>query len=159
MRNRRSWWWWSLVVGLWAAPAVAQPRAFIAAGVGFPELFHAEVGSFVTERITLEIRYGNVILNNMIGVGGTYAFGAAEEGRPPRHALLLSTQAMINPTLGRLTLVGGGDVLAASLGAYVGYSFLADWGLYLRVLAGGFLIREQRFGGGPNVTLAVGFAL
>lgn len=143
---------------LFAVPAAAENRLFIAGGVGLPELVHVEVGYFVLKQLSVEVRGGTPVFNPMVGVGATYALGAAREGRPPRHAALFAAQAMINPTLGQLTFVSGGERLAATLGLYAGYGFISDAGFFLRVLAGGFLYWETGLAIGPNATVALGWA-
>src|SRR5690349_11620978 len=125
-----------VVACLLAAPAAADNRLFVAGGIGLPELVHLEVGYFVLDQLSVEVRAGTPVFNPMVGVGATYALGAPREGRPPRHAALFAAQAMINPTLGGLTLVSGGERIAATVGLYAGYGFIADIGFYLRVLAG-----------------------
>lgn len=141
-----------------AAPAAAENRLFLAAGVGLPELAHLEVGYFVLDQLSVEVRGGTPVFNPMVGVGATYALGAAREGRPPRHAALFAAQAMLNPTLGQLTFESAGERLAATLGLYAGYGFISDAGFFLRVLGGGFFYWGAGLAVGPNATVAIGWA-
>lgn len=142
--------------------ATAAPRlhGFGVVGVGLPEVLSAEAGGFVSDRWSVEARYGNVVLNHMVGVGATaHLLGAIDGAGPPRHSLLVSPQLMVNPTLGRLTLQGGGDTIGASLGAAIGYGFRAERGFLLRARVPLFLYEDDglALGGGFSVAGGWGF--
>ena len=135
----------------------AAPRlhGFGVVGVGLPEVLMVEAGGFVSDRWSVEARYGNVVLNHMVGLGATgHLLGAVEGGGPPRHSLLVSPQVMLNPTLGGLTLQGGGETIGASVGAAVGYGFRAERGFLLRARVPLFLYEDD----GPAVCGGVSVA-
>lgn len=136
----------------------AALHAYVTAGVGLPELLHAEGGVFVLPRLSLGAHVGWVILNPEVGLEVTgYLLGTPVAGRPPRHALTLQAQGMVNPAQRPLSLNSGGDRLAAYAGAYVGYAWTADVGFALRVHAGAVLYAEGGFAAGPNGTVALGW--
>lgn len=133
-------------------------HVYVTAGVGLPELLHAEAGVFVLPRLAVGAHVGWVILNPEVGLEVTgYLLGSQAAGRPPRHALTLQGQAMVNPAQRPFSLVGGGDRLAAYAGAYAGYAWTADVGFALRVQAGALLYADNGFAAGPNGTVALGW--
>lgn len=142
--------------------ASAAPRlhGFGLVGVGLPEVLMAEAGGFVSDRWSVEARYGNVVLNHMVGIGATgHLFGELDGAGPPRHSLLVSPQVMINPTLGGLRLRGGGEVIGASAGAAIGYGFRAERGFLLRARVPLFFYEDGglAFSGGLSVAGGWGF--
>jgi hypothetical protein len=150
-----------LLATLFATPiAAAEPVvAHVQAGVGLPQFVHASVGWFPHARISLDLRYGNVVFNHEVGVGTTvYLLGTAGEHRPPRHALLAAGHLMMNPTLSPPTLSSGGDRLAAYVGIYSGYGFLADSGFQAQLLLGAFLYEDGGPAVGPDALLGIGWA-
>src|SRR5690554_3977557 len=77
-------------------PEHMEVDGFALAGVGFPELVHAEVGFLVHERLALEVRAGYPLLNPLVGVAATTFIDLVEPyvwRRPPRHVLLFSAVA------------------------------------------------------------------
>jgi hypothetical protein len=142
--------------------ASAAPRlhGFGLVGVGLPEVLMAEAGGFVADRWSVEARYGNVVFNHMVGIGATaHLFGDLEGGGPPTHSLLVSPQLMVNPTLGGLTLQGGGETIGATAGAALGYGFRAERGFLLRARVPLFFYEDDglAFGGGLSVAGGWGF--
>lgn len=143
------------VLASFASMAAVRPTAFV--GVGFPELLRVEVGAFVTDRVSLEVRAGLPLLNPAVGLGATgYFFGQAE-GRPPRHALLGSVEVRLNPILRPLRLESGPDVLAAYVGTGVGYGFTSTVGFSLRLLATLLWYAERGVALGATFGLAAGW--
>ena len=140
-----------------AALAEARPRVDVSLGVGLPELLHAQLGYFVTPKVTLEARYANAVFNPVVGLGATYRMGRSLDGQPPRHALLLSGHLMANPT--RMTLVSSGDTIGAYARPAVGYGFSARGGFTFRAEAAALVtVESEGIGLGPDVSLGVGWA-
>jgi hypothetical protein len=137
-----------------AAKAEEDPGLSVSAGVGLPELLHVDVGYFVTERWQVDARWANVLFNPMVGVGATRWLGFGES--TPRHAMLVSAQAMVNPTSG---FASSGDQIGAAVGGSVGYGFMSAAGFSVRALAGGLGYWDDGLAGGPNVTVSLGWAL
>jgi hypothetical protein len=139
------------------APAMAL-APMVEAGVGLPELLHLGVGARVSPRWTVEVRYGNVVFNSLVGVGATGAlFGDASAG-PPRHALLVDGRLMVNPTLGRFQLTGGGETIGAAAFLHSGYAFQGDNGFLFRARVGALFYEDDGFAAGPNFTVAAGWS-
>lgn len=113
---------------------------------------------FVVPRLSLGAHVGWVVLNPEVGLEVTgYLLGTPVAGRPPRHALTLQAQAMVNPAQRPFALGSGGDRLGAYAGAYAGYGWTADVGFALRVQAGALLYADSGFAVGPNGTVALGW--
>jgi hypothetical protein len=123
-----------------------EPSAYLAAGVGIPELAFGEIGDFVVPRLAVEAHFGWVLFNPMVGLGVDGAVWSSSRGTLG-HSITLCAEAMVNPTLGELRLTSGGETLGAFAGVYGGYRWMADSGFLLRVAAG------------PNFTAGVGWAL
>lgn len=159
-----------LTLSLLLMPAIAQAegdahqqerraRVQLTAGFGLPSLLHAEVGYLVAPRVTVEARYAHVIFNTMVGLGASgHLLGDAGPRGLPRHGLIVSGYAMVNPTLGELTIFGnGGELLGAALDLLVGYELVTRGGFTLRAQVGALLYHDNGFAGGPNFTLGLGY--
>ncbi len=147
-----------MLVWLLASAAFAEDplHASITAGIGFPEIVHVELGFYVTPRVEVEARYGNVLLNSLVGVGVHGFLLGDSADRPPENALLVSGQAMINPTLSPSTVRSGGDVLAAYIGTYAGYAWHGEH-VTVRVEGGPIFYSEEGPKVGLNGIASVGF--
>jgi len=122
-----------------------------AVDIGMPELIHAELGFFPTDALSVEARYGNVILNHEVGISATNWVAAGP------HHFIVSGEAMFNPSLSPLRLAGGGDTLASYLGVYAGWGYRGDAGFLARAQVGGIFYADNGFAIGPNGTLGVGW--
>ena len=106
-----------------------SPRALVSVGIGFPELLHAEAGALFEGRLSVEASVGWLLFNVLTGVEVTgWLLGTTTDGRPPRHALLVTAQARFNPTLQPLRVVSGGETIAAAMTSAIGYAFTTDIG-------------------------------
>jgi len=133
--------------------------AHVLVGAGLPQVLHASVGWFPSSRVSLDLRYGYVVFNHMVGAGATwYLLGEAGPHRPPRHAVLAVGHLMWNPTLSPPTLSSGGETLAAYVGVYGGYGFLAGSGFEARLLLGGLLYEDGGPAMDPDAMVGVGWA-
>lgn len=141
---------------LLASALAADPRVQLTAGVGLPELLHAEVGGWLSPRLSVEARYGNVVLNHEVGVGVDWA-AWLPSGSPRGHALLVSGQAMVNPTA-TFSLRSGGDRLGAYGAVYGGWRWVSEAGFVARAHAGVLLYDDGGFAAGPNGIVGVGWA-
>jgi hypothetical protein len=151
--------------------ATTQPvHAFIQVGSGIPEFAHAEVGVFLTSRLTLEAMAAwDGVFYSRYGGGLMYAFGHAQEGRPPRHALLVGARLMLNSTA---SFDSNGEDASSYVMVPVGYGYLADSGFYFRATLALVITRRERtdspaqglsfdghwIAGGQVPNVAVGFA-
>jgi hypothetical protein len=152
------------LVVLLAAPSVraAEPRplhGLVTTGIGLPSMLHASAGAYVHPRVELDVRYGFVIFNPMVGLGATgHLLGQDGDRRPPKHSLLVSGEAMLNHTRRPLTLRSGADIMAAYAGTYAGYGFLADTGFVFRAQSGGVWYHDAGFAAAIDFRLDVGWA-
>lgn len=137
-----------------AASAAVRPAIFV--GIGFPELLHAEIGLFVHDRLALEVRGGNVLFNMLVGAGATGYLLGETNGRPPRHALLLSGDYRVN-VYPPLRLDTGGERLGSALGTGLGYGFTSTIGFSVRLLATILWYWEKGVALGATATLGVGW--
>lgn len=148
----------SLLALLTLSPSAhAAPRPFLSAGVGFPELIHAEGGLWVSPRLDLGFRASSTLLAPLIGVGVDGVLLGDDADGTPRHGMLLSGRAQINP-LPPIRLVSGGDRLGSALTLELGYQFLGEHGLLFRAGAGALLAVEEGLSGGPVASMSVGWS-
>jgi len=134
------------------------PATFLVlAGIGMPSLLHAGAGAFVTPRLSVEARYANTVFNHLVGVGATGWLLGQAEGRPPRHSLALTGDAMVNLWAEPLSLASGGDRLGSYAGAWAGWGFVGERGFVLRAQAGGLFYADSGFAAGPDARLALGW--
>jgi hypothetical protein len=150
-----------LIALLFAAPAHARPaQVYVAAGVGLPELLHAEVGWFAQPRLSVEIHGGFPILNPLVGLGVTgWLLGQSNEHRPATHSLTVSGRLRLNalyPTM----LKTRGERLGPVLEPLIGYGLLTENHFLLRVDVGALLYVDEHDGlsGGPQAVLTLGYA-
>jgi hypothetical protein len=129
-------------------------------GVGFLELAHFGIGVFLSNWLTCQAQVSwNGVYGNRFGAGCTYAVGAAEPDRPPRHALLVGARVMMATSF---TFDSHGDELSSYVVIPIGYGFATASGFVLQATVGPGLIRSRTDGGhrlglaGPFATLAVG---
>lgn len=146
------------VSALLALASPAHARTFVGVGVGLPELLHAEIGAFVTDRVSVQLVGGVPLFNPLVGVGASWlALGAENGGRPPSHAFVLTGEWRVNPRR-PISLVSAGDRLGSALGLYGGYSYVADAGLLVRVQGGPIFIWEDGApGAGVNAFAMIGW--
>lgn len=147
------------VLSLLSVLSVAQaaPVGFVAAGVGLPELVHVEGGVWLGPRLDVGLRLSNTVFNWEIGaqVDGVL-LGEAIDG-PPRHGLVLSGRAQINPRT-PMTLASGGDRLGAVITLEPGYGYHGARGLLVRAGVGVLLYLDDGPAAGPNGTLSMGWS-
>jgi hypothetical protein len=128
-----------------AAPELGASKpvhAFVQAGSGLTEFAHAEAGVFLVPRLTLEAMVAwQGVYGMRYGGGLMYAFGPAEDGRPPRHALLVGARLMLNSTA---SFDSHGDDLSSYAVVPVGYGYRHDSGFYLRATIAPILLRERK---------------
>lgn len=136
-----------------SAAAVTTPgpaHGFVQAGTGFYEILHVEVGGFLGPHLSVEGMVASAaVFGARYGAGLMFLVGRDQEGRPPRHALLLGARLMLNSDASFDT---HGDDLSSYCVLPVGYSFLADGGFFLRVTAGMAILRDRitTAGAGPG---------
>ncbi|MCA9546080.1 MAG: hypothetical protein KC613_16865 [Myxococcales bacterium] len=149
-----------VLLGLMAQMAQAAPRrGYVAAGVGIPELVHAEAGWFVAPRVSLEVHGGFPILSPLAGVGVTGWLLGQAEGGPPRHSLTVSGRARVN-VLYPLMIRSKGERLGPVLEPLLGYGLVTDGGFLLRVDVGALVYLDEHHGlaGGPQGLVTLGYA-
>jgi hypothetical protein len=132
-------------------------HAFVAAGLGFPSLLHAEAGWFATDRITVEAHYANVIFCHEVGLGASAWLLGQADGRPPRHSLLVTADISVNPVSRPFQLASGGDRLGAYFGTWAGWGYLGEHGLHVRAQVGAFAYADSGFAVGPDARVGVGW--
>lgn len=137
--------------------AFAANVVYLAGGVGIPELVHAEVGGFPHPRVAVEAQVGWTLFNPMVGLGVEGAVWTSTGGTEG-HAFTAMVEGRLNPTVEPLSITSYGETLAASAGAYAGYRWMGEEGLFVRVRAGAIFYKDNGFGAGPNVTAGVGYA-
>jgi len=144
-------------------------HAFVQVGSGLVEFAHAEVGVFLTARLTLEAMAAwDGVFYSRYGGGLMYSFGHAPEGMTPRKALLVGARLMLNSTA---SFDSGGDELSSYVLVPVGYGYRGDSGFYLRATLAPVITRERSNGtsnggpiehhwavGGPMLDVSVGLA-
>ncbi|MEZ4470370.1 MAG: hypothetical protein R3F60_06130 [bacterium] len=149
----------TLVALCLAAPAAAKPvDAFVAAGIGIPELLRVEFGWFAHERVSIEVLFGLPLLAPLGGVGVTgWLLGPDRAGRPPTHTLTLSLRGRV-----RVDDPGDwrsyGERLGAAAEAMVGYGLLTERHFLLRAQGGAFLYEDQGFAAAPCAVVTAGYA-
>lgn len=150
-----------LLASLLSPPALARPaRVYVAAGLGLPELLHAEVGWFASPRLSVEVHGGFPVLNPLAGVGVTgWLLGRPGADRPPRHSLTVSGRLRLNvlyPTM----LSSRGERLGSTLEPLVGYGLLTDGGFVLRADVGALVYLDEHDGlaAGPVALATAGYA-
>jgi hypothetical protein len=141
------------------APA-PPPRGLVEVGVGFLELAHIGIGVFFSNWLTCQAQVSwNGGHGNRFGAGCTYAVGAAEPDRPPRHALLVGARVMMATSF---TFDSHGDDLSSYVVIPVGYGLATASGFNLQGTVGPGLIRSRTDRGhrlglaGPFAVLSVG---
>ena len=139
-------------------PAASPIAPFLAAGVGFPELVHVEAGCMLSPRVDVAAHFGSVLFNPELGLQADVFLLGPPSSQPPRHALLLSASAMINPTP-PLGLRSGGERLGAYFGFYAGYAYQATSGFLFRAEGGALLYDESGPAVGGDLLLDVGWRL
>lgn len=144
-------------------------HAFVQVGSGLLEAAHAEIGIFLTSRLTLEAMVAwDGVYDSRYGGGLMYVFGHAQVGRPPRHTLLVGARLMLNSTA---SFDSHGEDLSSYVLAPVGYGYLSDSGFYFRATLALAIARERTdipangvafdhhwTVGGPMTNVAVGLA-
>ncbi|MDP2305735.1 MAG: hypothetical protein Q8P18_06880 [Pseudomonadota bacterium] len=147
-----------LVLALAGAAHAGPVHARGLVGLGFPELFHAEVGWQAAPRLSIEVHYGWIIFNHMVGPSVTgWLLGEARPDLPPRHALLVTGQVLVNPLAIGDGVASHADVLASAIGTPLGYGYTADSGFQFIVRAGPFYYLDNGFAVGANLHLGVGW--
>lgn len=137
--------------------AEAAPRPFVSAGLGFPELLHVEGGAWLSPRVDLGLRASYTLLAPLVGIQADGVLLGSTASGTPRHGLLLSGRAQLNP-LPPIRLRSGGDRLGSALTLEVGYQYLGSRGLLLRAGAGAILAVEEGLTGGPVASLSLGWS-
>lgn len=158
------------VAVVWAAPAHTQERPtesdrhrytglFGTAGVGAPEVAHAEVGYYLLDRLAIEAQYKWSIWNHLTGLGVTGHFwGSSRRHGPPRASAIAGASALVNPTLGELTFSSRGDDIGAVAIAYLGFALVSDSGWMFRAAGGPMVYDDPGFPIHPTFHLGLGFA-
>lgn len=130
-------------------------RIYFIVGNGFPELIHANFGYYLNKKISLDVEYGNVIFNNMIGIGSTYYFSFKNNYF---HSILINVTVRTNPNNNPLKLKSGGETLGSILELYSGYNYCNKKGFILKALLGFMTTYENNHvGGGLNTKLGLGY--
>lgn len=130
-------------------------QIYLIAGNGFPELIHASLGYYFNKKVSLELEYGNVIFNNMIGIGSTYYLHFKNNNF---HSILINVLVRTNPNNSPLKLQSGGETLGSMLELYSGYNYCSKKGFLFRAQIGFMTTSENNhFGGGPNTKLGIGY--
>lgn len=137
------------------------PMLVLTAGIGLPELLHAEVGTYVVPRVDLHVRAGFPLLQPAVGVGARGHFGPAEADLAPRWAFTTAFDVSINPV--DRQFYEHGETMGFAMWPMVGGELLTDSGFVARIEAGAVLGFEDRsgdvrLGGGPNVRVSLGKA-
>lgn len=140
-----------------AFPAHAED-AFVAAGIGIPELLRVEAGWFVHERVSVQVIAGFPLLAPLAGLGVTgWLLGDSKVGRPPTHTLLVSASARLRVDAPDRFEVKG-DSLGAAGEVMAGYGLLTEGGFVLRAQAGAILYAEHGLAAGPQAIVTAGYA-
>jgi hypothetical protein len=133
-------------------------RIYFIAGLGFPEFVHAGIGYYVNRNISLDIVYGNVILNNMLGIGSTYYFYRKRNNTDLTKSLFVNVTIRTNPNNNPLKIQSGGDTLGSMLELYIGYSYCGLNGFVFKAQVGIITtIEDNQLGGGLNTKLGIGY--
>jgi hypothetical protein len=143
-----------LIAILACTGAQAAPVATVAAGTGLAEWGHVEAGWLPREDLALELHAGVVVFNVVVGPFVTWR----ALGQPRGHQLLITGGGRLNPGLRPVRLHSGGETLAATAESYVGYGFVGERGLLLRVRWGALLYADDGFAAAPNFGVSVGAA-
>ncbi len=152
-----------LVPALALAQSPERPRRSVvfSAGLGLPDLLHAEVGLFVHPRAVLEVSSAIVVFNVLTGIGAEMHF--LGEGAQPRHALTLGAHMLVNPLLapGDWFTAGGGETIGIGADMLVGYRFLSDAGFFFRARGGVLVYRagDATEAGPMLLSISAGWAL
>lgn len=132
---------------------------FGTAGVGAPELAHAEVGYYLLDRLAIEAQYKWSIWNHLTGLGVTGHFwGVTRRDGPPRTSAIAGASALVNPTLGEVTFSSRGDEIGAVAIAYLGFALVSDDGWMFRAAGGPMVYDDPGFPVHPTFHLGLGFA-
>ncbi len=146
-----------------SAPATPEREPFatyFTAGIGLPELIHAEVGGFVHPRVSVDASAGWIIFNPLVGLGVTgYFFGDSTYGVTPRSSMLLSARARVNPNANWSNLSATNDTIPATVDCLFGYAFHGDSGFVFKGAAGTLFYDDNGFAAGPNFLVSLGYAL
>ena len=107
------------------------------AGVGAPELGHAEVGFFPLDRLSVEAQYKWSIFNHLTGIGlNGHFWRLSRADGPPRYSAFAGVSALVNPTLGEIQLSSRGDEIGAAAIAYLGFTLVSERGFMFRAAGG-----------------------
>lgn len=132
-------------------------RVYILTGSGFPEFLNADLGCYLNRNISLDVDYGIVIFNSMVGVGATYYF-YGKNNINFRNSFLLAAKVRTNPDNHPLKLKSGGETLGSIFELYAGYNYCGKRGFVFRGQAGPlFTIENNHVGLGFNSRLGIGY--
>jgi hypothetical protein len=141
---------------LWCLTAnAADEHLELSAGVGLPELVHAEAAVSTHRGTAFGVRVASTVLNPELGIELSTLVAPGAPGLP-RHSLLLDVQAMINPTA-PVSLQSGGDRLSAYVAPGIGYAYHATNGILVRALVAVLVYDDGGLAVGPNASVSVGY--
>jgi hypothetical protein len=142
-----------LLIGL-AEASELQP--YFALGNGFIRLAHAEVGLSINPGLAVELRGAWVLFSPVVGValeGTVWAQAGSRQG----HAVTVTMEGMLNPTLRPLRWESGGETLGGYIGVLGGWRWQSQRGFLVRAQGGVLLYEDGGFAVGPDFSMGVGW--
>ncbi len=133
-------------------------RTYFIAGLGFPEFIHAGIGYYINRKISIDISYGNLIFNNLLGIGSTYYFYKKSNNENFNRSFLINLAIKTNPDNNPLILQSGGETIGSVFEIYTGYNSCNKNGFIFRAQIGMLTtIEDNQINGGINTKLSFGY--